>query len=152
MTPPTPVPDLPLPKAARVINIITALTGLVASGLLGLALLLSILALSRLIVPLLIAPFLFVLLYWGGGAYGAAFIRFERFVLRRLLFQTFLMSGLVWLSAIFFQFTHPLPDIYPLWHPIAATILLVFISLTFLSHLLSLAIRLLHPPSQPGST
>ena len=146
MMPPTPAPDLPLPKAARVINIITALTGLVASGLFGLALLLSMLALIRLIVPLLIAPFLFVLLYWGGGAYGAAFAPFQRFVLCRLLFQTLLMGGLVWLSAIFFQSTHPLPAIYPLWHPTAATVLLVLVSLTFLSHLLSLAIRLIYPP------
>ena len=142
------MPDLPLPKAARIINILTALTGIVASGMVGLALLLSMLAIVPLsIVPLLIAPFLFVLLYWGCGAYGAAYTRFERLPLGRLLFQTFLMGGPVWLSARFFQNTHPLPDDHPLWHPTAATVLLVLISLTLLSHLLSLVFRLIYPPS-----
>ena len=147
MMPPTPAPDLPLPKAARVINIITALTGVVASGLLGLALLLSMLVL----IPLLIAPFLLVLLYWGGGAYGAAFTRFERLPLGRLLFQTFLMGGSVWQSARFFQNRHPLPDDHPLWHATTATILLVFFSLTLLSHLLSLAIRLIYKGNESKS-
>ena len=152
MMPPTPAPDLPLPKAARVINIITALTGVAASGLFGLFAILMGIGFFWLGSPIVFALLTVILLYKGCGAYGAAFTRFERLPLGRLLFQTCVMGGLVWSSARFFQNTHPLPDDNPLWHPTAATVLLVLISLTLLSHLLSLAIRLLHPPSQPGST
>ena len=147
MMPPTPAPDLPLPKAARVINIITALTGVVASGLLGFCAIFMSIALVWLVLPLVFAVLIIILLYWGCGAYGAAFTRFERLPLGRLLFQTCVMGGLVWYAAGFFQNTHPLPDNNPRWHPTAAAVLLVLISLTLLSHLLSLAIRLIYPPS-----
>ena len=144
---PTPAPDLALPKAARVVNIITALTGVVASGLLGFCAIFTGIAFVWLVLPLVFPLLIVILLYQGCGAYGVAFTRFERLPLGRLFFQTCVMGGLVWGSARFFQKTHPLPDDHPLWHPTAATVLLILISLTFLSHLLSLSIWLVYPPS-----
>ena len=75
MMPPTRAPNVPLPKAARVINIITALTGVAASGLFGLFAILMGIGFFWLGSPPVCALLTVILLYHGCGAYGAAVTR-----------------------------------------------------------------------------
>lgn len=138
MTPPILERSVPFPAFVRAVNVVTALTGLAASFLLGIYLIIAGIGLIWLVGPPLLALLAVVLLYWGCGGYGAAFTLFERFPLPKLIFQTFLMGLLLTAGIRFYAKTHPLPADHPQWHATAATAMVTFPALSLLSHLFSL--------------
>ena len=145
------MPNTTYPSWARIINAITALTGILSSGFTGFALLFLGIMLVFGIYPPFLALLAIALLYWGCGSYGAAFTRFERFSLPRLAFQTCMMGVLVAVACHCFRTTHPPDKGLPEWHASAATTFLVFSIIALLSHLLSFAIHLLYSDKQNRS-
>ena len=134
-TPSTPEHAPALPHLVRVINVFTALTGLMTAGLIGIAAIM----IGITVIFLVPAMLIIVLLYWGCGSYGAAFTRFERFDWRRILLQICFAAIMIAGSITFYSNTHPLKSDHPSWHGPASTLLLVFFSLTVGVHLFSLA-------------
>ena len=154
MDPTTPEHGQVLPAFARSINILTALTGLVASGVVGLCMIMLGIAFCWLGAPVLLAVVTIMLLYWGCGSYGAAFTRYERFDWRRILLQICIL-GITLAGFIgFYRNTHPLKPDNPAWHAQAATIVLVFFSFTLVVHLYSVMalFRFRRKILQPQST
>ena len=127
-----------LPPIVRIINVLTALSGLIASGLGGLYTIGIGIALFWLVLPMIVASLTIILLYWGCGSYGAAFTRFERFDWRRILLQICILAVMLTGSVSFYRNSHPLQPDTPSWHAPTATMLLVFFFFTLGVHLCSL--------------
>lgn len=137
-TPTTPEHGPSLPPFVRTINVLTALSGLLASGIGGLYAIMIGMAFFWLGIPIIFAFLTIFLLYWGCGSYGAAFTRFERFNKRRILLQICIFAIMLTGSGSFYRSTHPLQPGNPSWHAPTATMLLVFFSFTLVVHLYSL--------------
>ena len=137
-TTPSPEHGPALPLFIRTINILTAFSGLIASGVSGLYAILVGITFFWLVIPMILAALSITLLYWGCGSYGAAFTRYERFDWRRILLQICLLAVMLAGSVSFYRNTHPLQPDNPSWHAPTATMQLVFFSFTLAVHLCSL--------------
>jgi hypothetical protein len=98
---PPALPDTPMGNILRTVNVMTALSGLVVSVVLGMVLLLTGVTLTLTLIgaPAGIAMLaLLPLLCRGCGSYGAAFTRYEKSPLPWLFFQTLVMIAALGIS------------------------------------------------------
>lgn len=138
MTPFTPEHGPALPPFVRAINVLTALSGLMASGVAGLYVIGIGIAMFWLIIPAIFALLVIPLLYWGCSSYGAAFARYGRFDWKRIFLQICMLGVMLTGSISFYRNTHPLEPDNPSWHAPTSTLQLMFVSFTLGVHLYSL--------------